>query len=149
MPKQNEYILEESFGFIASRTHSSMNRKLLKNFKEAKHPITTEQYGVMVQLWSSDGKSQQDLCCATGKDKPSITRIIDGLEKKGFVERRNCPNDRRKNLIFLTGNGSTLRKSSNDLAMKTLDEMVGKIDQKELEIAKKVMRQVITNGECQ
>lgn len=147
MPEINKYILEESFGFITSRTHSSMNRRLLKNFKDVDHPITTEQYGVMVHLWSSDGKSQQDLCCSTGKDKPSITRIIDNLEKRGFVRRKSCPNDRRKNLIFLTKEGEILRKQSNELAIKTLNEMLGNIDERDLEIAKNVMRKIIINGE--
>lgn len=148
MPKLNQYILEESFGFIASKTHSAMNRRLLKNFKDANHPITTEQYGVMVHLWEKDGQSQQDLCCGTGKDKPSITRIIDNLQRGGFLERRNCPEDRRKNLIFLTREGIELKKTSNELALKTLDEMLAEIPDVDVETTKKVMRQVIENGNC-
>ena len=115
----------------------------MANFKEVDHPITTEQYGIMVHLWIEDGVSQQDLCCATGKDKPSVTRLLDNLEKIGLIRRESCPGDRRKNLIYLTEEGKEIKDSSTDLALKTLNEMTDFVDPNELELAKKVMREII------
>lgn len=146
MLTKNRYILEESMGFLTSRAHSIFNRMLLKNFKEVDHPITTEQYGILVRLWDSDGKSQQNICDSTGKDKPSITRIIDNLEKSGFVKRECCPNDRRKNLIYLTDKGKELMDLSTEIGLRTLDELLTGIPQDQIELTKSVLRQVINTG---
>jgi predicted transcriptional regulator len=42
---------------------------------------------VLYHLWKEDGRSQQDLCNATFRDKPSITRLVDNLEKLALVKR--------------------------------------------------------------
>ena len=50
--------------------------------------LTIEQWSVLYQLWKEDGKSQQELCNATFRDKPSITRLIDNLEKQiGYAQK--------------------------------------------------------------
>lgn len=134
-------------GFLTSRAHSIFNRMLLKNFKEVDHPITTEQYGILVRLWECDGKSQQNICEATGKDKPSITRLVDNLEKSGFVKRHSCPNDRRKNLIYLTDEGKELMDRSTQIGLKTLDQLLSDIPDDEIELAKSVLRRIIETGD--
>ena len=52
-----------------------------------------------------EGLSQQELCNATFRDKPSITRLVDNLEKLNLVKRVASENDRRINRIYLTRQG--------------------------------------------
>lgn len=57
---------------------------------------------VLLVIAEHDGKlSQQQLAEALQTDKVSILRAIDQLSAKGYVERLNCPNDRRKYHIRL------------------------------------------------
>lgn len=49
-----------------------------------------------------DGVTQQELCNATFKDKPSMTRLIDNMERQHLVVRISDKKDRRTNLIHLT-----------------------------------------------
>ena len=63
-----------------------------------------------VHLWKEDGQSQQELCKATFRDKPSITRLVDNLEKLQLVKRVASTNDRRINRIFLTKLAQNSRK---------------------------------------
>ena len=139
----HKYDLTGSFGFLITRAHSAMNRRLLKNFKDANHPITGEQYIVMHHLWEKDEICQRELCCLTGKDKPGITRILDNLEKLKFVERIDDGNDRRMKLIKLTIAGRELEEKSNELALKTLIDFLEDIDCSEVETTKKVLRTII------
>ena len=143
MQHSEKYNLNDSFAFLISRTHSALNRRLLKNFKDANHPITGEQYSVMLHLWDKDKRCQRELCCATGKDKPGITRIIDKLEQQGFVERIDDAEDRRMKLVQLTDNGKKLEEKSNELAKKTLVEFLEDVDCKEYELIKNTLRKVI------
>lgn len=49
--------------------------------------------------------NQSQLAEITGKDNPTLTRIIDLLCKKGLTERRAHPTDRRCFVIHLTDTG--------------------------------------------
>ena len=44
----------------------------------------------------------------TAKDKACLTNLINNLEKKGWVERRGNPTDRRNKQIYLTEEGERL-----------------------------------------
>ncbi|MEJ7674181.1 MAG: MarR family transcriptional regulator [Chitinophagaceae bacterium] len=74
-------------------------RKILKR---SGLDITIEQWSVLYHLWKEDGQSQQQLCDATFRDKPGITRLVDNLEKLKLVKRVPSKDDRRINLIYLT-----------------------------------------------
>ncbi len=53
----------------------------------------------LIFLWEKDGVTQQELCNATFKDKPSMTRLIDNMERQHLVVRISDKKDRRTNLI--------------------------------------------------
>ena len=76
----------------------------------------------LYHLWKQDGLSQQELCNATFRDKPSITRLVDNLEKLQLVKRVASEEDRRINLIYLTKTGLKLQEQSMELAENTLNE---------------------------
>ncbi len=122
-----------------------MSRRLQKNFKQAGVEITIEQWSVLYHLWKADGMSQQQLCDATFKDKPSITRLVDNLEKINLVKRVASKDDRRINLIFLTPEAQTLQEKSMDLANQTLNEALKGVTNGQVEIAKEVLQMVYEN----
>jgi DNA-binding MarR family transcriptional regulator len=65
------------------------------------HDLDRWFYALLV-IAEHDGKlSQQELAEALQTDKVSMLRAIDLLSAKGYVERVNCPNDRRKYHIRL------------------------------------------------
>jgi len=65
----------------------------------------------------------------TGMDKSSLTRMIDDLEKKGMVFRKNDPEDRRKVLVSLTEKGLECYNYSNQIT----DEVLKLVDEKDIE----------------
>ena len=70
--------------------------------------IQTPMIQVMHRLWKKPGVSQQYLAEQTAKDKACLTNLINNLEKKGWVERRGNPTDRRNKQIYLTEEGERL-----------------------------------------
>jgi len=89
--------------------------------------------------------SQQQLCEATFKDKPSMTRLVDNLEKINLVKRVASKDDRRINLIFLTADAQTLQEKSMDIANQTLNEALKGVTNGQVEIAKEVLQMVYEN----
>ncbi len=95
----------EIFDILSGKISGSINRTVLKAFSREGIDITTEQWTVLSCLWDKDKIIQQVICDLTQKDKPSVTRLIDNLEKKNLVKRISDPADRRNNLIHLSSQG--------------------------------------------
>jgi DNA-binding MarR family transcriptional regulator len=100
---------------------------------------------VLYHLWKNDGISQQELCNASFRDKPSITRLVDNLEKLKLVKRVPSQTDRRSNLIMLTEAAKKLQEKTMELAAKTLNEALEGVQASDVETAKKVLQQVYDN----
>jgi DNA-binding MarR family transcriptional regulator len=107
--------------------------------------ITIEQWSVLYQLWKNDGMSQRELCNATYRDKPSITRLVDNLEKMKLVRRVPSKEDRRMNLIYLTDAAKALQEGSMDLANLTLNEALTGVSPADIELCKSVLQRVYDN----
>lgn len=107
--------------------------------------ITPEQWTVLLYLWQKDGVTQQELCNATFKDKPSMTRLIDNMERLNLVVRISSKTDRRINLIHLTRIGRDLEEKSRYVANKTLKEALRGLSVEELKISQEVLRKVFSN----
>ncbi|MBS1762130.1 MAG: winged helix-turn-helix transcriptional regulator [Bacteroidetes bacterium] len=141
----NQFKKGELYSFISGKASTAIARKLQKNFKHAGIEITIEQWSILSQLWKEDGRSQQQLCEATFRDKPSITRLVDNLEKLDLVKRVPSKNDRRINLIFLTTAAKNLESETMEIANATLNEALEGVNQKDLETAKTVLQKVYDN----
>src|SRR5204863_9665728 len=94
----NQFKKAELYSFITGKASTAIARRLQKKFNQAGLNLTIEQWSVLYHLWKEDGKSQQELCNATFRDKPSITRLVDNLEKLQLVKRVSSESDRRMNM---------------------------------------------------
>jgi DNA-binding MarR family transcriptional regulator len=124
---------------------TAVARRLQKNFKQANLDITIEQWSVLYHLWKEDGLSQQELCLRTFRDKPSITRLVDNLEKLKMVKRVASKQDRRINLIYLTEAASELQLTTMDMANQTLNEALAGVEEADIELCKSVLVKVYEN----
>ena len=75
-------------------------------------------YGLTEATWRplaylgrlGEGIRQKELAQALGIEGPSLVRLLDGLERRGFIERREDEADRRARGIYLTPTGRELQK---------------------------------------
>ena len=141
----NQFKKSELYSFITGKATTAIARRLQKNFKNAGIEITIEQWSVLYHLWKEDGMSQQQLCDATFRDKPSITRLVDNLEKLDLVKRMASKTDRRINKICLTPESIKLQELSMEVANVTLNEALVGVSEEHLEGAKIVLQKVYDN----
>ena len=141
----NHFKRGELYSFITGKASIAIARRLQKKFNTATLNLTIEQWSVLYHLWKQDGISQQDLCKATFRDKPSITRLVDNLEKAGLVKRIAAENDRRINRIYLTKQAQKLQQESMDIAEETLNEALDGVSPEKIEICKEVLQVVYDN----
>lgn len=141
----NQFKKGELYSFITGKASTAIARRLQKKLNDAGLKLTIEQWSVLYHLWKEDGKSQQELCNATFRDKPSITRLVDNLEKLNLVKRMPAENDRRINKIFLTKQAQKLQEQTMELAEKTLNEALETVPADKIEVCKEVLQIVYDN----
>jgi len=141
----NQFKRGELYSFITGKASTAIARNLQKKFNAAGLKITIEQWSVLYHLWKEDGKSQQELCSATFRDKPSITRLVDNLEKQQLVKRVPSEQDRRINLIFLTRQAQKLQEETMQLAEATLNEALEGVPTDRIDVCKEVLQIVYDN----
>ena len=141
----NHFRKGELYSFITGKASIAIARRLQKKFNTAGVNLTIEQWSVMYQLWKEDGKSQQELCNATFRDKPSITRLIDNLEKLNLVKRVSDEKDRRINKVYLTKPALKLQEDTMQLAEETLNEALEGVPADQVDLCKEVLQKVYDN----
>jgi DNA-binding MarR family transcriptional regulator len=141
----NHFKKGELYSFITGKASTAIARRLQKKFNGAAINLTIEQWSVLYQLWKEDGKSQQELCNATFRDKPSITRLIDNLEKLNLVKRVSHDKDRRINKVFLTKQAQKLQEDTMQLAEETLNEALEGVPSDQVDMCKEVLQRVYDN----
>jgi len=141
----NQFKKGELYSFITGKASTAIARRLQKKFNTAGLNLTIEQWSVLYHLWKDDGKSQQELCNATFRDKPSITRLVDNLEKLQLVKRVASESDRRINRIYLTKLAQKLQEQTMGLAEETLNEALGGVPADKIDVCKTVLQIVYDN----
>ena len=141
----NQFKRGELYSVINGMATTAVARRLQKNYRQAGLEITIEQWSVLYHLWKEDGLSQQELGIRTFRDKASITRLIDNLERLSLVTRVASKEDRRINLVYLTDAAKPLQQLTYELANQTMNEALQNITKEEIEIVKNVFQRVYDN----
>lgn len=82
-----------------------------------------------------------------GKDKSSVLRLIDSLEKKDLIRRVVDKKDRRKNYLMITKKGERVIKQIKEISFEMMKEMQEGISETELQIFRNVAGLLISNAE--
>lgn len=143
--KEKTIYNKEFYDFITGKASIAIARRLQRNFKNSNIEISAEQWSILYQLWDKEGVSQREIANNTFKDKPSITRLLNNLEKLNLVVRIPHQTDKRTNLIYLTQKGKSLKKSSMEEADKTIKEALENVDEENIQICYNTLQKVFTN----
>lgn len=103
-----------------------------RKLKQNDVALTPEQFLLIDLLWNFGPMPQQRLADTMQKDKNSITKLVDGLEKKRLVERRKDDKDRRLNTIVLTSKAEEMKFYAKEKGISMLDDIIRGIPEEEL-----------------
>ena len=105
--------------FRLSRMHRTMAGRLLRDLG-----LAPGQELLLLQLWDRDGCSQADLVERLGIDPSTVTKMLQRLERDGWVRREPSPDDGRVTLVALTPAGRDLRAAVTDIWRRLEHESV-------------------------
>ena len=125
---------------LAARLHQ---RRLAQ--KLAGVDVTPTQLTVLRVLWEGDGRAISQLAAHSHADAPTMTGIVDRLERLGLVERRRHARDRRVITLHLTAAGRQLQGELPRLQAATDQEAVAGVPAAEVAPFLQTLRTVIAN----
>lgn len=106
------------FGLHLDATLKVIKQDMLRRFKAHRLDLTPEQYAVLAELMDKGSLSQKELAQSTFKDAPTVSRIIDLLVKKGWIERITDADDRRKCVLLPTAEGQKVYASATPVVQE-------------------------------
>ena len=145
-PKEKvKYNFNDSFGFIVVKAGRLIENRLKTNFEKEKISVTPQQWSVLTVLWNEDGVAQQELADSFAKDKTSMTRLLNNMEKSGLIVRKQGDKDRRNKKIYLTEKSKSLKLDSIKVAEKTLVDALEGISHSDLKVSKNILKSINKN----
>jgi DNA-binding MarR family transcriptional regulator len=140
-----DYKLRDSFGFrinqAANKVHAMFSRMI-----EA-YAIAPEQFAAMMIISEDSEAKQSTIVQMLGKGKPTISRTLDALEKKGLVFRDALETDRRAKRICLTAEGKAVLNAVTPYAKDFNSAIRERIEPQEAEIFFKVLETILEIAE--
>ncbi len=94
--------------------------------------LTPEQFLLIDLLWNQGTMTQQKVADLMGKDKNSVTKLVDALEQKGLVLRSKGKTDRRSNDLVLTPKAIEMKNHAKETGISILEDMIEDIGEEEL-----------------
>jgi DNA-binding MarR family transcriptional regulator len=133
------------------RAHAAITRELSAQLQR-EHDLTLNDYEVLLHLsHADDGRMRRvDLAQRVVLTASGITRLLEGLERAGYVRKESCSSDARVSYAALTDDGHDKLRSAADTHLRGIDELfVSRYSGSELTaLAELLGRLPVTGGDC-
>ena len=136
--------LERGFGFLVH----DIARQLTSVLDERLSPygLTRAHWRAVLYIWRTPGISQTDLSEILDLSRMGVTGLIDRMESKGLVSRKDDETDRRVKRVYLTDSTVELLPVIIALGRETIDDFFEGIDEAELDLLTDLLLKVKRNG---
>jgi DNA-binding MarR family transcriptional regulator len=120
-----------SVGFTISTTGYAIARR----FRELLAPLGLEprEFALLRGVATAQGVTQQAVAERMGVAPSRMVGLLDSLEARGLVERRQNPDDRRARALFLTDDGRELLGRAFAVAVEHEQQLTSELDEAERE----------------
>ena len=126
------YLMKHAHQRLADLTGSAL----------APFGISGRECAVLIAIDDRVPLSQQEVARRLGVDRTTMVALIDDLENKGLVERRQDPDDRRKNVVVLTDAGRTTLRQATAATRKAERRFLGSLSDDESAALKKALQAI-------
>jgi MarR family transcriptional regulator, transcriptional regulator for hemolysin len=136
--------MDTSFGFLVHDVARQMTAVMDKRL--SKHGLTRAHWRAVLYIWRTPGISQTELSEILDLSRMGVTGLLDRMEIKGLVSRKDDPSDRRVKRIYLTEATQELVPSITALGREMVDEFFTGINAKDQKTLLNLLVQVKHNG---
>ncbi|MGT2888526.1 MarR family winged helix-turn-helix transcriptional regulator [Streptococcus didelphis] len=136
----------EHLGVLIKKANLEFDRQA-NHFLSSKH-ITTSQFRIIKHLiLQPEGSLKQiDIENFFGMTNPSVTGILQNLEKKGLIYRKNHLDDKRCKVILLTDKAKKLKDQILQISESIEDNFTQSMTKEETQLLKELLTKLITES---
>jgi DNA-binding MarR family transcriptional regulator len=138
-------IVDNAIGFWIHRVYQATRNEMFRAFREVGEDVTPEQWAVLIRLWERDGRTQSELSDATFRDRPTMSRILDGMQERSLLEREVDPSDSRVRIVRLTRRGRALQKKLVPIVQQLVGRLVEGVEEADLNTTRATLRKMFEN----
>jgi DNA-binding MarR family transcriptional regulator len=133
MPEQHylpsTYRSRDSVGYLVRRLYTLMLARFEGALAQADFTLT--QWIVLIQVHEGVARTASDIAHDLGHDTGALTRVVDQLEARGFLERRRSVQDRRQVQLRLTAAGRAIVKQLLPMVVDQTNEALAPLSRDE------------------
>jgi DNA-binding MarR family transcriptional regulator len=142
--KADEIHLESSLGYYLTKARNVLVERTDRAVKPL--GITAQQIGVILMLSCGRAQTPYELSRAMSYDSGSMTRMLDRLEKKGFIARTRSDADRRMVKLELTPRGREVAQQLPRLGSVVLNAQLQGFTAADVAALTGLLGRLIANG---
>lgn len=140
-----EYQDNETIGYLTATVSQALADSLSSYFRMAGIELPFSQFVLLMQLYQSDGQTQQELASVLRKDKAAIKRTVDNLVLRELVTRRPAEGSTKNIPLILTDKAKILREEIRKIYAQHFGQVTQGIDKRELTTTKETLRKILRN----
>ncbi|MCT4786292.1 MarR family winged helix-turn-helix transcriptional regulator [Exiguobacterium aestuarii] len=133
--------LKDCINFLLSASQNKVFKYFSKLLEE--YEVTPAQYGVLNCLWREGQLSPKQIAEKLYLEAPTISGILDKMQKAGLVERSIDPDNRRNVLVVPTQKAEELRSGIEAATIELNEKVFDHLSDRDVEILKKSLEIII------
>lgn len=140
--------MKNNGGYLINQIQKISSRKFNELLKEKNIDEFNESQGVILySLWNNKELTIKEIGKITGLAKTSLTSMLDRMEEKGLIRRKDNSEDKRSIKIMLTDKAKELEKDYNDISNKMSNIFYKNFSDKEINEIENYLERIISNLE--
>ncbi|MED4041122.1 MarR family winged helix-turn-helix transcriptional regulator [Niallia taxi] len=132
--------LHDLIGYLVHRTDVKMTNYFTKRLKPFE--VTPEQWGIISVLCKHEGTTQKELAAAIDKDQTTVARMIQSMEKKEIIQKRNNAQDKRSQNLYITEKGHEIKNKILPVVMEAHQTVTSNLSEQEIQYLKELLNKL-------
>jgi len=130
---------------LMGKLHRSLRRNYDRQLKS--FSLTPCQFEVLMTLWSEDGIVLGELGRRVSRDGPTITGVVDRMEKKMLLKRKRDSHDRRVVKVNLTAKGKNMQEQLSTTKKQVFEKITHNLSLREINNLVTLLEKMMKNVE--
>jgi DNA-binding MarR family transcriptional regulator len=131
-------LLSLSFSVLINELHDRLSELGFEDIRPA--------HGFMLKRIIPDGATGIELAECLGISKQAVSKMVDYLEKSGYVKRESHPTDKRGKIIVLTERGWQVVKAKEEILTKIEQRWIDNIGAERMQMLKEDLKKLVDEG---
>lgn len=140
-----DYDHNKSLGYLSGLVSRLLSHTLAARFQAADIDMTAEQWGAIIVLLNGDTITQRQIGAKLCLEKSSVSRLLEGLERRGWIVRTKNPKDSRQKMITPTPKVLETAGRCSSIARTILKDAQRGMTEKEQLACRSALQHVISN----